>query len=676
MKQKKLNKKLYKKAAILLLLLFMLWPIASEALISPGYSKLELETSSNALSATAILGSIAKFGGYLTNKVIELQNKFIRIEAVKTAWEIFRNFSNMFFILLLLLTAFGTIFNIQKYKASNLLPKIIIAALIINFSYIITILIIDALYFPAEMFQSAIGNMLSEKMADSLQIVKVYDTSMLDMLFPQISGVKTIYNTLTGITFNNLIISFFNMIILIIVDFIFLWIALVLLVRIPVLMGLAIISPIAWLSYAFPGIKHIWQKWWQQIIHWGLLPLFYLAVIYFGLFFNREIKLIMNSISPEDQKIISWWPMTLNNTILFFINVGILIGGLVMAHKFAKSSGLWGYNAAGVLTFGYTGGAARLWQRVKKEGVRIPGTEKRVLGAEQKEKREITAERRLGRVFGQMPFASLEAQKTKLQQAEKLVKQLNEQLASKKFKSIAEKQSYIKKELKRSRPGTDRHLALLMQSSKEGIIDNESFDQAIKSYGRQRLVINKLISMMKEKDFASIDPKFIFKKMETDENLRTNLEVRRMFYQYLSSKPSTASKTISDKNDYKIAFEVLGGNNTTEGKRFESELAKIMPTIVAQAKAERNNTKPTEELKEIMRKLSLEQIAKLPKKEWQESEFTTALRSHILSLDKDRQADTLRDLQKLVIKENRTVLDDLRKISSPENTVQKALGET
>jgi len=662
----KLNKTkaVYKKITILIIIIMILLPIAGKASILPGGGVDQTAMGLVEAAGTTFFGAIAKFAGLLINKVIQIQNQFIRIEAVKIAWGIFRNFANMFFILLLLLTAFATIFNIQKYKASELLPKIIIAALIINFSYIITILVVDVLYFPAEMFQSAIGNMLSEKMADSLKIATIHDTSILDQLFPAISGIKTVYNVLTGATFNKLIITLFNLIILIIVDFIFLWIAIILLVRIPVLMGLAAISPIAWLAYAFPNIKHVWQKWWQQLVHWGLLPLFYFAVVYFALFFNKELSMVIDSISPNDQKIINWWPLTFNNTILFFVNVGILIGGLKMAHNFAKSSGLWGYNAAGKLTYGFTGGATRLWQRVKSEGVRIPGTEKRVLGAEQKEKREIKAERRLGRIFGQIP--TLASQKIRLNQAEKQFDNLDRELMTKKFASVKEKQDYIEQQLKSSRAGTDRHLALLMKASQEGIMDNETFNQAVKSYGKERLVINRLISMMKEKDFASVDPKTIFEKMKTDENLRTNLEARRMFYQFLASKPSKARSAISNVDDYKLAFDVLGGANTAEGKKFESELSKIMPTTIAQAKAAANNTKLSEELGKIVKKLSNEQIAKLSRDEWQKSEFRDALVSKISEIAQavgPRQAvNTFRNLQGILLRENSAASNELNMV--------------
>ncbi|MBU3924418.1 hypothetical protein KJ854_00600, partial [Patescibacteria group bacterium] len=58
-------------------------------------------------------------------------------------WTIFRDIANLFFILILLFIALGTIVRSQSYNLKNLLPKLIIAVFLINFSNVIAGAIID-----------------------------------------------------------------------------------------------------------------------------------------------------------------------------------------------------------------------------------------------------------------------------------------------------------------------------------------------------------------------------------------------------------------------------------------------------------------------------------------------------------------------------------------------------
>lgn len=67
----------------------------------------------------------------------------LNVEAVQQAWGVMQGLANMFFILILLWIALATIFDFQEYTAKNLLPKLIIMALLINFSLVLTGVIVD-----------------------------------------------------------------------------------------------------------------------------------------------------------------------------------------------------------------------------------------------------------------------------------------------------------------------------------------------------------------------------------------------------------------------------------------------------------------------------------------------------------------------------------------------------
>src|SRR6056297_3728405 len=96
-----------------------------------------------------VVYSIVAFSNY---------KNFIHEEAIKHAWEIIVSFCNMLFILILLVIAFANILNIDSYKIKNTLPKVIIMAILINFSLLICGLLIDFSQIFMMTFVNALGN--------------------------------------------------------------------------------------------------------------------------------------------------------------------------------------------------------------------------------------------------------------------------------------------------------------------------------------------------------------------------------------------------------------------------------------------------------------------------------------------------------------------------------------
>ncbi|MDP1619484.1 MAG: hypothetical protein Q8M12_00635, partial [bacterium] len=63
--------------------------------------------------------------------------------AIFKSWSLVRDFLNIGFILVLLFSAFSTIFQVDKYSYKKILLWLVIMALLVNFSYPITRFIID-----------------------------------------------------------------------------------------------------------------------------------------------------------------------------------------------------------------------------------------------------------------------------------------------------------------------------------------------------------------------------------------------------------------------------------------------------------------------------------------------------------------------------------------------------
>src|SRR3989344_2666981 len=71
-------------------------------------------------------------------------NDFINAPAVIKGWVLVRDVANMAFLIIFIAIAFATILGIEKYEYKQLLPKLLIMAVLVNFSRTICGIIIDA----------------------------------------------------------------------------------------------------------------------------------------------------------------------------------------------------------------------------------------------------------------------------------------------------------------------------------------------------------------------------------------------------------------------------------------------------------------------------------------------------------------------------------------------------
>ncbi|PJE76285.1 hypothetical protein COV04_00175 [Candidatus Uhrbacteria bacterium CG10_big_fil_rev_8_21_14_0_10_48_11] len=91
----------------------------------------------------SLLGKILSFLVGLTITTLGTYNGFIESPAVGMGWSVVRDIGNMFFVLILLLISFGTILGLEQYQLKRLLPKVLLMALLVNFSKTIAGLFID-----------------------------------------------------------------------------------------------------------------------------------------------------------------------------------------------------------------------------------------------------------------------------------------------------------------------------------------------------------------------------------------------------------------------------------------------------------------------------------------------------------------------------------------------------
>lgn len=278
-------------------------------------------------------------------------NSFINEPDIINGWKIVRDLCNMFFVLILLVIAFATILKIESYNVKKLLPKLLIMAVLINFSRTICGLAIDFSQVIMLTFVNAFSDSGGQFTA-TLQVHKFLsastDFSDLWTSSKDLNATNTLGSIFIAIGF--MVVSTITMVAILIVflmRMIMFWIYIVL-------------SPLAFLLSSFPvGQKYAAQYWGEftkYLINGPVLAFFiWLSLITVQNFDTSTLKTVMMECTTEI--------MCLPNFIGFLIAIGFLVGGLIVSQQIGGMGASWGANAvSGLKTrgLGLAKGAAKL----------------------------------------------------------------------------------------------------------------------------------------------------------------------------------------------------------------------------------------------------------------------------------------------------------------------------
>jgi hypothetical protein len=282
--------------------------------------------------------------------------------AIVAGWPMVRDLANMFVVLGFVIIGTATILRFKEYEAKKLLPKLIIAALLINFSLLICGIFIDGSNIAITHFFKS-GGALEKSIGEAVK----EQTSAVSSSYSAGGGVDLLGRAV-GIVFGNIMIS--------VVFFLF---AFLFLARYLVLWILVILSPIAFVCYVFPFTKKYADMWWSNFFGWCIIGI--PAGFFVWLSENITTKIITNSDPTTTQS------GNLGSTLAYllpglFLIIGFLVSlqtsamGAGAAVGAAKWSGgkLMGAGAGGALRAGRladraTGGKFSEWSDKSKQKI-------------------------------------------------------------------------------------------------------------------------------------------------------------------------------------------------------------------------------------------------------------------------------------------------------------------
>ena len=202
---------------------------------------------------------------------------------VKTAWGTFRDIANVLFIILFLAVIFSQLtgIGIDNYGIKKILPRLIVAAIMINLSYIICILLVDV--------SNILGNGLKgvfDALGANLNPVVDFTAEGAESSGGSVSGVLASVGVLAavgvmvGAIWANpaILLSLLVSALGVVVAIFFLFILLA--ARKAAVIVLTVISPLAVVAYMLPNTKKLFDKWWKFFE--GLLLVYPIAGLLVG----------------------------------------------------------------------------------------------------------------------------------------------------------------------------------------------------------------------------------------------------------------------------------------------------------------------------------------------------------------------------------------------------------
>jgi len=338
----RLINKLKKKKFLLILSVFFILLVLFPHLASANVALDALGTV-----ASVLVGML----GWLITLVIRIlvaiaqYNNFINSPVVSKGWILIRDLCNMFFILILLIIAFSTVLGYERWHYKKMLPALLIAAVLINFSKLICGALIDLsqvimLTFVAAFAPAAEGNFA--------QLVGLTELLEMSERLGQTVGEKIGDWEIAASYVLAVIFALIFLVVLIAI-------LALLLIRIIYLWFLTVLSPFPFIGQIVPGLPQSYaNRWWaeftKQLFIGPILAIFlWLSLSMVG---GEGGEAIVMPIVEGGKKLeaVGATNITEPSTMLSYcVGIAMLLGTLMIAQEFGGVGAKVGAKASGFL---------------------------------------------------------------------------------------------------------------------------------------------------------------------------------------------------------------------------------------------------------------------------------------------------------------------------------------
>jgi hypothetical protein len=383
-----------------------------------------------ALVVNGAMGLLLTGGAYLAELGLQFNDNIFNSPAVQIGFSVSLAIANLGFVLGIIIIAIATIIRNQTYGIKQLLWKLVMMAILVNFGLVIAAPIVgfansmSTYFIDATSPSAATGGYAAyvETMTSAFNPQAINNSSVTSggtasttaqvlesaickhwLAAGLTSLIAGVYQTnpaalyaackIGGVATSDSADNFWQQTMALLFDvafsgiaaFTFIILAVLLIVRYLMLGGLLIVLPLAWLTYVFPKFDNSFSKWWNTFIKWVFFPPLALFFIYLAFTTAAITGSTNNTASSVDYTAAAIGGTGTDNTLLTTLNtqtgIGngvfqqaadevLLVGLMIMGLMFALSlSG----KAGSTVVNGATSAAKAASGYVGKKGLRVAG---------------------------------------------------------------------------------------------------------------------------------------------------------------------------------------------------------------------------------------------------------------------------------------------------------------
>ncbi|MGW8185455.1 MAG: hypothetical protein ACWGHO_05090 [Candidatus Moraniibacteriota bacterium] len=233
----------------------------------------------------------------------DLFNALVRGEGLYSMWAVVRDVLNLFFMLILLFSAFATIFQVEKYHLKKMIIMLVVMALLVNFSFAISRFVVD-------FSNSAMYFFVDEFFADGVATAAAGgEVTSKTTIIAELLGIAKLYQEIgTG---KDEVVSLILLIIINFISFITIFsYAISLTVRMIALSILIAISPVGFVFAFFPATKGYADEWWGKLFKYavsGPILVFFLmlAIVSLTRLETSSLGAVAGATLPDDPSLVA-----------------------------------------------------------------------------------------------------------------------------------------------------------------------------------------------------------------------------------------------------------------------------------------------------------------------------------------------------------------------------------
>lgn len=310
-----------------------------------------------------IAGWTAIFFNFSLNELVIGMGELVRsMDGIMVAWKTIRDITNVFLVFLTVYIGIATILGISGFGAKQMLWKVVLAALLVNFSVTFTKVIIDISNLTAVqtvlMFQSQVpGNTVTAACAERARAAvgavgdnEVCITNGISSAFWSQMKITTIFDfdgmkdgdpnngTDASLYWTMALTYFMATLMFIVLAFVFGAAGFLFVARFIILVFLLIVSPLALVLW-ITGVTGQGRAWWHALINQSIFPPAILLCWWIAYIILKEYTATYEGVTLGAGGAVS--PSAISIVTMFIIVIGFLIMGLVIA----KQLGAHGANA-------------------------------------------------------------------------------------------------------------------------------------------------------------------------------------------------------------------------------------------------------------------------------------------------------------------------------------------